>query len=298
MDFVQQIAPRLYHLKMSFFESELYLQTKKSLSKSNQLPRIDTEIHSAPRISTDAFNHKMNMQAYRDEFTAQLSDHNTPVTAYPMSTLTPYSPIYNFAQPFPQNQMLSPLITQFNNLGSPSLPQSPKGSLLGSKNFPCHLCDKSYVRSHDLKRHQRAHHFGGTRYPCTLCNSLFSRSDALKRHLKDNKCVLKREKKEAKLYLKMMKSTGAGNYQISPPISIPDFFQQQNYETPQYLNPADSILGNGIMNFDDKDLSFGSLESFESSVDGAEIGSSSLFLGALDSFGSYGSSDFDAVFFN
>lgn len=212
-------------------------------------------------INTNQFQAHLFNNQYRQPQPATSTDSST---AYPKSSSYPFnSSPYPFTQisPYPYspygsiqqmgNFALSPItspslsIQQMGNFSlsptiSSSLPsdiekqqqqhQNYQMSIL-SKNFPCQLCDKSYVRSHDLKRHQRAHHFGGQRFPCDLCTALFSRSDALKRHKKDRKCVLKKERKELKALAKKSGKLGLqSDSNLTPPPTLPNYFHHEQVE--------------------------------------------------------------------
>ncbi|KAF8915606.1 hypothetical protein CPB85DRAFT_1432907 [Mucidula mucida] len=54
--------------------------------------------------------------------------------------------------------------------------------------FACHICKKSFSRSHDRKRHHVGQHLDSHARPvCPNCHKDFSRPDSLKRH-RDNGC--------------------------------------------------------------------------------------------------------------
>lgn len=55
-----------------------------------------------------------------------------------------------------------------------------KGS--SAKPFQCDVCQQSFHRNHDLKRHKRIH-LTVKPLPCPFCEKRFTRKDALKRHL-------------------------------------------------------------------------------------------------------------------
>ncbi|KAJ3413430.1 Metallothionein expression activator [Chytridiales sp. JEL 0842] len=60
------------------------------------------------------------------------------------------------------------------------------------KVFTCTLCESSFRRSHDLRRHLKSLHTGVRAYPCFTCPKSFSRLDALKRHVsrERSKCFI------------------------------------------------------------------------------------------------------------
>jgi uncharacterized Zn-finger protein len=87
-----------------------------------------------------------------------------------------------------------PMLTQEYHYDSPveSLPSPPdlittssQGSmspaLRTKKKFKCDLCESSFSRNHDLKRHSRIH-TGVKPYQCLECGKSFTRQDALNRH--------------------------------------------------------------------------------------------------------------------
>ncbi|KAI9105314.1 hypothetical protein DFS34DRAFT_574096 [Phlyctochytrium arcticum] len=52
------------------------------------------------------------------------------------------------------------------------------------RTYRCELCESSFRRSHDLKRHFRSIHTVIKPFGCETCGKRFSRMDALKRHVK------------------------------------------------------------------------------------------------------------------
>lgn len=64
---------------------------------------------------------------------------------------------------------------------------SSNPALLGDR-FPCELCDRSFTRSHDRRRHyETVHATTPVLHRCRYCGKDFSRADSLKRHV-DNGC--------------------------------------------------------------------------------------------------------------
>ncbi|KZT10909.1 uncharacterized protein LAESUDRAFT_721308 [Laetiporus sulphureus 93-53] len=62
-------------------------------------------------------------------------------------------------------------------------PSSPSP---GVERYPCDMCDRTFSRPHDRKRHFESQHMQ-TSHACKYCRKEFSRADSLKRHL-DNGC--------------------------------------------------------------------------------------------------------------
>ncbi|KAG2112085.1 hypothetical protein DEU56DRAFT_204246 [Suillus clintonianus] len=64
---------------------------------------------------------------------------------------------------------------------------SSNPALVGDR-FPCELCDRSFTRSHDRRRHyETVHATTPVLHRCRYCGKDFSRADSLKRHI-DNGC--------------------------------------------------------------------------------------------------------------
>ncbi|KAG1767422.1 hypothetical protein EDD22DRAFT_950061 [Suillus occidentalis] len=70
---------------------------------------------------------------------------------------------------------------------STSTSPSSNPALIGDR-FPCELCDRSFTRSHDRRRHyETVHAATPVLHRCRYCGKDFSRADSLKRHI-DNGC--------------------------------------------------------------------------------------------------------------
>ncbi|RKO89166.1 hypothetical protein BDK51DRAFT_12137, partial [Blyttiomyces helicus] len=53
--------------------------------------------------------------------------------------------------------------------------------------FPCEMCEASFSRRHDLKRHTHLH-LGIRPFCCAACGKMFSRQDALLKHAAKTGC--------------------------------------------------------------------------------------------------------------
>lgn len=52
---------------------------------------------------------------------------------------------------------------------------------LGERPFKCHICQKAFKQSSDLKKHINLH-TGANQFKCEECNMEFRRADALRKH--------------------------------------------------------------------------------------------------------------------
>ncbi|KAF9236352.1 hypothetical protein BU15DRAFT_77067 [Melanogaster broomeanus] len=116
----------------------------------------------------------------------------TPSQAYySLSTSSPRSPARSSVEPYyhmspnPQHVMHhSPTHGGRTTHGSHSVnPSTGSG-----ERYPCDLCDRSFTRLHDRRRHyETVHAPSPVLHKCRYCRKDFSRADSLKRHL-DNGC--------------------------------------------------------------------------------------------------------------
>lgn len=53
--------------------------------------------------------------------------------------------------------------------------------LKGERPFKCHICQKAFKQSSDLKKHINLH-TGANQFKCEECNMEFRRADALRKH--------------------------------------------------------------------------------------------------------------------
>ncbi|KAL4073715.1 hypothetical protein J3A83DRAFT_4371016 [Scleroderma citrinum] len=67
-----------------------------------------------------------------------------------------------------------------------SVSQSQSSNPPGER-YPCELCDRTFTRSHDRRRHYDTVHAASVLHRCRYCQKEFSRADSLKRHI-DNGC--------------------------------------------------------------------------------------------------------------
>ena len=51
----------------------------------------------------------------------------------------------------------------------------------GERPFKCHICEKAFKQSSDLKKHINLH-TGANQFKCEECNMEFRRADALRKH--------------------------------------------------------------------------------------------------------------------
>ncbi|PVU96189.1 hypothetical protein BB561_001352 [Smittium simulii] len=105
-----------------------------------------------------------------------------------------------------QNLSLNEFHHLFNNI------PSCQGQSMTTRPFKCKICNQSFSRNHDLKRHVKIH-TGVKPYKCKKCNKRFGRSDALKRHSMVKRCRMvepsngKKEDEGSKNEMKTISST-------------------------------------------------------------------------------------------
>ncbi|KAJ3412558.1 Metallothionein expression activator [Chytridiales sp. JEL 0842] len=56
------------------------------------------------------------------------------------------------------------------------------------KPYPCPTCSRSFLRRHDLRRHELIHKQDAKVFICEVCENTFTRADALGRHIKGGRC--------------------------------------------------------------------------------------------------------------
>jgi hypothetical protein len=56
------------------------------------------------------------------------------------------------------------------------------------KPFICSVCNRAFLRRHDLRRHEQTHQVDAPVYQCQVCENTFTRQDALQRHIKGGRC--------------------------------------------------------------------------------------------------------------
>ncbi|KAH7889105.1 hypothetical protein F5I97DRAFT_789770 [Phlebopus sp. FC_14] len=70
----------------------------------------------------------------------------------------------------------------------PSHSANHTSSVASGDRYPCDLCDRSFTRLHDRRRHyETVHATSPVMHKCQYCRKDFSRADSLKRHI-DNGC--------------------------------------------------------------------------------------------------------------
>ncbi|KAF8554239.1 hypothetical protein OG21DRAFT_1484844 [Imleria badia] len=154
----------------------------------------------------------LNQQTCRHH--AHLAHHQqqfipTPSQAYQVYSSTPpassarsrssVEPYYHMS-PNPQHVMhASPASTTHAASGTGGRSNTAHGSgsnstqtgtivVAAGERYPCDLCDRSFTRLHDRRRHyETVHATSPVLHKCRFCRKDFSRSDSLKRHV-DNGC--------------------------------------------------------------------------------------------------------------
>ncbi|KAG2338862.1 hypothetical protein BDR05DRAFT_1003817 [Suillus weaverae] len=147
-------------------------------------PSPQYPIHSHPHVDPQTLHTYSGSQQFipTPSQTYQVYSNTVPSNPRSRPTIEPY---YHMS-PNPQHA------TQGSS--PPAAPRSAHTSspttnpaLIGDR-FPCELCDRSFTRSHDRRRHyETVHATTPVLHRCRYCGKDFSRADSLKRHI-DNGC--------------------------------------------------------------------------------------------------------------
>ncbi|KAG2101300.1 uncharacterized protein F5147DRAFT_838995 [Suillus discolor] len=146
-------------------------------------PSPQYAVHSHPHIDPQTLHAHSASQHFipTPSQTYQVYSNTVPSNPRSRSTVEPY---YHMS-PNPQHttQGSSPPAAPRPTHTSPSA----NPALIGDR-FPCELCDRSFTRSHDRRRHyETVHAATPVLHRCRYCGKDFSRADSLKRHI-DNGC--------------------------------------------------------------------------------------------------------------
>ncbi|KAG1848211.1 hypothetical protein C8R48DRAFT_778998 [Suillus tomentosus] len=146
-------------------------------------PSPQYAVHSHPHIDPPTLHAHSGPQHFipTPSQTYQVYSNTVPSNPRSRSTVEPY---YHMS-PNPQHttQGSSPPGAPRSTHTSPSA----NPALIGDR-FPCELCDRSFTRSHDRRRHyETVHAATPVLHRCRYCGKDFSRADSLKRHI-DNGC--------------------------------------------------------------------------------------------------------------
>ena len=61
----------------------------------------------------------------------------------------------------------------------------------GRKDFKCNICDKSFGRPVELKKHKKRRHDKNKNFICDKCGKGFPVKDSLKVHVEKTNCLLR-----------------------------------------------------------------------------------------------------------
>ncbi|KAG2747071.1 hypothetical protein P692DRAFT_20875420 [Suillus brevipes Sb2] len=147
-------------------------------------PSPQYAIHSHPHIDPQSLHsHSAPPQFIpTPSQTYQVYSNTVPSNPRARSSVEPYYHMSPNPQHTPQSSS-PPAARPSHTSTSPS--SNP--ALIGDR-FPCELCDRSFTRSHDRRRHyETVHAATPVLHRCRYCGKDFSRADSLKRHI-DNGC--------------------------------------------------------------------------------------------------------------
>ncbi|KIK39988.1 hypothetical protein CY34DRAFT_88195 [Suillus luteus UH-Slu-Lm8-n1] len=147
-------------------------------------PTPQYPLHSHPHIDPQSLHpHSAPPQFIpTPSQTYQVYSNTVPSNSRSRSSVEPYYHMSPNTQHTPQSSS-PPTARPSHSSTSPS--SNP--ALIGDR-FPCELCDRSFTRSHDRRRHyETVHAATPVLHRCRYCGKDFSRADSLKRHI-DNGC--------------------------------------------------------------------------------------------------------------
>ncbi|KAH7912421.1 hypothetical protein BJ138DRAFT_1112374 [Hygrophoropsis aurantiaca] len=157
-----------------------------------------SQYQSAPSNHVVSHGHHHSAQMHSPQFVPtpsqayQAYSHANTVTSTshrPRSTVDPYYHMSPNAQHTSHSHSHSPPYPTRSAHPSSAPPSVP---LVSGDRYPCELCDRTFTRSHDRRRHYETVHAPvPVVHRCRYCNKDFSRADSLKRHL-DNGCEERR----------------------------------------------------------------------------------------------------------
>lgn len=160
--------------------------TNNSLQESAGLRHLNIFPFTSPTAEEPSYGDKLETQFYQRK--RQRSNIMSPLTTQFSSALASFdSASTSFSPTISKTSYFDNLIPTTSSSSSTSKSLKTTSKVRKDKDgkdtkcFPCDMCNSTFSRNHDLKRHVRIH-LGIRPYKCDTCPKSFTRMDALNRH--------------------------------------------------------------------------------------------------------------------
>ncbi|KAH7924240.1 hypothetical protein BV22DRAFT_1035392 [Leucogyrophana mollusca] len=143
--------------------------------------------HSTPRYPAATSTHMVSQHGHHNAPRHSQQFVTTPVQAYQATSSASTSTSHRSRSTMDPYYHMSGNPQHSGHSSSPPYPSSSRhvhshSAPVGDR-YPCELCDRTFTRSHDRRRHYETVHAAvPTMHKCRHCKKDFSRADSLKRH--------------------------------------------------------------------------------------------------------------------
>ncbi|KAG6369129.1 hypothetical protein JVT61DRAFT_3296 [Boletus reticuloceps] len=197
----QQSSPdehRTYYATSSQGSAMEHYTSPSSPTSSYATPNPSGHLSPQPSRHPALLSHQQQQQFIPTPSQAYQVYSSTGSTASPARSRSTVEPYYHMS-PNPQHVVHAPPASTTHGTGGGN--NTAHGShhahahthtgtivVATGERYPCDLCDRSFTRLHDRRRHyETVHATSPVLHKCRFCRKDFSRADSLKRHV-DNGC--------------------------------------------------------------------------------------------------------------